>query len=257
MNFLQFNPRVIGHRGACAYAPENTMSSFVKAAQLGIQWVEFDVMQAAGGEVVIFHDESLDRTSDGRGKIHQFPLSYLESLDAGSWFHPHFSGERIPALLTVIQFLQEANMSANIELKAVKGQEKNLVKRVMDELSPFLKNRNHQFIFSSFSIETLYYLREYDKDCQIGLLLHEWKNDWEKICESLQCVSVHVNHEIMTKTKAKKIHSLHKALLCYTVNDAARANKLFSWGVDAVFSDAPDKIIIGIKNDRDISNFKG
>lgn len=243
MHFLQFNPPVIGHRGASAYAPENTLASFVKAAQLGLQWVEFDAMQTACGEIIIFHDEDLNRTSDGKGAIMQRPFSYLQSLDAGAWFHPRFSGERIPVLQTVIQFLQEANMSANIELKAVEGQEKKLVKRVMDEMSPFLKKNNYQFIFSSFSLETLHYLREYDKHCQIGLLLHEWKKNWEKTCESLQCVSVHVNHEIMTKAKAKKIKSLNKALLCYTVNDAVRANQLFSWGADAVFSDVPDKIL--------------
>ena len=91
---LQFLPPVIAHRGASAYAPENTLAAFVKAAQLGIRWIECDVMQAACGEVIIFHDETLERTTNGKGDVDRYPYSYLQSLDAGSWFDPIFSGEK-------------------------------------------------------------------------------------------------------------------------------------------------------------------
>ena len=73
--------------------------------------------------------------------------------------------------------------------------------------------------------------------------MHEWEPDWEDICLSLQCVSIHVNHEIMTPAAAMSIKTMKKALLCYTVNEAKRAKELYSWGVDAVFSDVPDKIL--------------
>lgn len=241
---MKFNPPVIGHRGACAYAPENTMASFVKAAQLGVKWVEFDVMQSADGVPVIFHDELLNRTTNGEGEIHDYPYAYLQSLDAGTWFHPDFSCERIPTLMTVIEFLRDAGMSANIEIKALPGQEEKLIKKVMSEMRPYLSANNQNYLFSSFSMQALHVLRKHAPDCQMGLLLHEWEADWQSTCQSLNCVSVHVNEEIMSKEAADEIKAMDKLLLCYTVNDAARAKELFTWGVDAVFSDAPDVVLL-------------
>jgi len=243
MTILQFHPPVIAHRGASAYAPENTLAAFTKAAQMGIKWVEFDVMQAACGEPVIFHDELLDRTTDGHGEVGNFPYSVLAKLDAGAWFDPIYAGERIPTLLHILEFLHNFNMSANIEIKALPGQEEQLVKRVLQDMAisaPFTRGR---ILFSSFSTDALRFLRQYDPDCLIGLLQHEWDPEWQALCASLGCVSVHANDEILTADVAQKIKGMGKALLCYTVNSPVRAQELYSWGVDAVFSDAPDKIL--------------
>lgn len=240
---LNFQPPVIAHRGASAYAPENTIAAFTKAAQLGIKWIEFDVMQAADGEPIIFHDDTLDRTTNGHGDVIQHSYAYLHALDAGAWFDPLYSGEKIPSLQHVIEFLQNTNMSANVEIKALPGHDEQLVIRVVKEMSAYLATSRSTILFSSFSIDALHYLRKYAPDCLLGLLLHEWEADWQHICTNLQCVSVHVNHEIMTPDAAHKIKSMGKKLLCYTVNDPIRARELYSWGVDAVFSDAPDKML--------------
>lgn len=240
MTSLHFHPPVIGHRGACAYAPENTMSSFIKAAQLNIKWVEFDVMPSSDGIPVIIHDDTLNRTTNGKGDVSHFPYAYLQTLDAGKWFDYSFSSERIPSLMTVIEFLQNAKMSANIEIKALPEHEEKLIQRVMTEMKPYLSKANDHFLFSSFSITALQLLRKASPHCHIGLLLHEWHPDWKNICHSLNCISVHVNEEIMTEKAAHEIKSMGKILLCYTVNDQRRAKELYAWGVDAVFSDAPD-----------------
>jgi glycerophosphoryl diester phosphodiesterase len=92
-------------------------------------------------------------------------------------------------------------------------------------------------------MKSLRYLRLYSPTCFIGLLLHEWRPDWEEDCLLLNCVSVHVNNDILTEEMAKKVKSMNKLLLCYTVNDPERAKTLYHWGVDAVFSDVPDRII--------------
>lgn len=239
---LQFHPPVIGHRGACGYAPENTMASFIKAAQLNLKWVEFDVMESSDSVPVLFHDDYLHRTTNGRGLLCEHPYAYLQSLDAGKWFDTTFSGERIPSLISVIQFLREAHISANIEIKTLPGHEKKLVPLVIDQMQPYLQKGNDQYLFSSFSFEALRLLRQHSSDCQIGMLLHRWEKNWQELCEELNCVSVHVNEEILTPETAGKIKEMGKILLCYTVNDASRAQELFSWGVDAVFSDLPDRI---------------
>jgi len=154
-NSLHFDPPVIGHRGACAYAPENTMASFLKAAQLKLKWIEFDVMDSSDGVPVIFHDDYLDRTTNGKGLVNQYSFAYLQTLDAGKYFDPAFSCERIPSLLTVIEFLQDAKMSANIEIKTLPGHEEKLIQRVMKEMQPYMKAGNQQMLISGFQVREI------------------------------------------------------------------------------------------------------
>ncbi|EKD71951.1 MAG: Glycerophosphoryl diester esterase [uncultured bacterium] len=239
---LHFDPPVIGHRGACGYAPENTLASFTKAAQLGIKWVEFDVMLTADGKPVIFHDETLDRTTNATGNLGQFTFDYLSSLDAGAWFDTRFAGEKIPSLVTVLEWMKETGVSANVEIKPLPGQDRITVANAVKDIVEFFPQPSPSILFSSFSVDSLYYLREQLPTCYMGLLIHEWLPNWLQIVRELNCISVHVNEDIITRETALKIKSMEKFLLCYTVNDPARANELYTWGVDAVFSDVPDKI---------------
>lgn len=239
---LQFMPPVIAHRGASGYAPENSLSAFVKAAQLGIKWVEFDVMQAACGEAVIFHDDLLDRTSNGKGPVIAQPYQVLEQLDSGQWFHQMYAGERILSLRQLLIFLYENKMHANIELKAAPGHDESLVDKVLDVIEGLRPKVPDTILFSSFSVHALKYLHTIAPNHLLGLLIHDFDFDWEKAAYQLNCVSLHVNQEIMTEVIAKQLKSTAKKLLCYTVNDPLRASILFSWGIDAVFSDVPDII---------------
>lgn len=244
VNELKFLPPVIAHRGASAYAPENTLIAFVKAAQLGIRWIECDVMEAACGTPIIFHDETLDRTTNGKGSVISYPYSYLQSLDAGSWFDLKFAGEKIPSLGALLGLLQNTKLHANIEIKALPGREEALVKTVAKEICTQLGEQPDNILFSSFSVAALHALRRYLPHCKMGLLLHEWEPDWQKDYDALHCVSLHVNHEIIFPELASQIKRENKILLCYTVNSRQRALDLYSFGVDAVFSDAPDQIFI-------------
>lgn len=241
-DLLQFKPPVIAHRGACGYAPENTMVAFAKAAQLGIKWVEFDVMLAACGEAIVFHDETLERTTNGQGLLKNNCYQQLFSLDAGKWFDPIFSGERVPTLEQVLLFLKANNMSANIEIKPLPGQEESTALKALEVTNSIFPQPHQATLFSSFSFDALRILRQQSSDCLIGVLLHEWEKNWEEVCDEVNCVSVHVNEEIMTKEMAAKIKGMGKYLLCYTVNDPGRAQELYAWGVDAVFSDVPDRL---------------
>jgi glycerophosphoryl diester phosphodiesterase len=242
---LHLDPPVLAHRGASKIAPENTLAAFTNAALLDIHAIEFDVMQAACGEVVVIHDETLERTTNGKGRVCDYPYSYLRTLDAGSWFNSRFSGERIPSLIQILDFLSNhKNMLANVELKAPAGSEDALVKRVLSDMGSFLATENDRVIFSSFSVPALISLRERSTTAAIGLLMHEWLPNWQDICTKLGCVSVNVNHAILTPATARDIKSKGYALMCYTVDDPIRARELYSWGVDAVFSNNPDKIAL-------------
>jgi glycerophosphoryl diester phosphodiesterase len=240
---LNINPPIIAHRGASYDAPENTLIAFTKAAQMGIKWVEFDVMLAACGEPIVFHDETLDRTTSGCGNVGDYPYAHLRSLDAGGWFNARFSGERIPTLAAVLEFLQLANMCANVEIKPLPGQDKATAVRCLQEVERYFPQPNPAILFSSFSVDALRYAREQSADCLLGFLMHDWLDDWDAIGKSLSCVSMNVFEEILTEERVHKIKQAGYLLLTYTVNDLKRANELYAWGVDAVFSDVPDVIL--------------
>lgn len=242
---LSFHPPVIAHRGASGYAPENTIAAFVKAAQLGVKWVEFDVLLAACGKPVLIHDAMLSKTTTGTGKVHEHTFAALQSLDAGRWFDAIYAGERIPSLVDAMTFLQGVRMNANVELKSSIDDER-LVKQVVKEMAPFLEVSGCQVLFSSFSFNILKLMRKYAPQCQLGMLLHDWEPNWLGMCENFQCASINVSERILTRDEAMVIKGSNKALLCYTVNNVFRAKELFSWGVDAVFTDFPDKILDGL-----------
>lgn len=238
---LQFHPPVIAHRGANRLAPENTLSAFRLAKTLGVQWVEFDVMLAACGETVIIHDETVDRTTNGKGRVIDFPYNELKKLDAGSWFNPAYAHEKIPTLRETLVLLQELKLAANIEIKALVGHEVetvNQVFRVLYEMEPTIP-----ILVTSFSVNALRHARKIAPKIYLGHLMDSLDEGWEIICDELNCAIVDLNQEILTKEIVLEVKKSHRLLLSFTVNEKARAEQLFSWGVDAVFSDCPDVIL--------------
>ncbi len=229
---IHFHPPIIAHRGASALAPENTLAAFLKAKELGIQWVEFDVMLSASGEVVVIHDEDLNRTTNATGRVIDYPYRFIKTLDAGSWFDRKYYQEKIPTLSQVLDFLSQEKMAANIEIKALKGYEALLTKYVMDTVSQY----EMPFFISSFSRKVLEEVRTHHADIPIGYLMDTWDTDWEKFCDHISARLVDVNHEILTKESIQEIKSTKRQLLAYTVDDPMRAQELLSLGVDAVFS---------------------
>lgn len=241
MDLILPQPPIIAHRGLSFYAPENTMIAFYKAIEQGWRWIECDVMLSHDRIPIVFHDEELARTTNGVGNPGEFSFSYLQTLDAGRWFRSSFAGEKIPSLEQLLLFMQNHPLQLNLEIKPLSGQEILTVEVVLALLKkyPHLRSR---ILFSSFSLLALQHLRRLDSTCLIGLLLHEWADSWQETCKDLHCVSIHINQEVLTAEKVAAVKASNKALFSYTVNEKQRAEQLFSWGVDAVFSDAPDRI---------------
>lgn len=245
MEALTFNPPVIAHRGASAYAPENTLIAFSKAVQLGARWIELDVRLSASNEVVVLHDATLERTTNGHGGVCSYPYAYLQSLDAGGWFAPCFSQERIPTLQQVLDFAVDKGLSVNIELKPLDGKEEGLVKAVL-AITNATDCRGSTILYSSFNIKAMQVLRALNKHAHIGFLMHELIPNWIDSADQLKASTININHRIITKDLAYQVKSMQKMLTCYTVNDPYRANELYSLGVDAVFTDQPDVILSAI-----------
>ena len=235
-------PRIIGHRGACGLAPENTVASFRKAAELGVRWVEFDVHLSADGVPVVIHDDTVNRTTSGRGKVAKLGLAELQALDAGTWFQPRFQGERVPTLEAIVALLGKLGLGAVVEIKPSPGTEvetaeatvRLLLKRWPDHLPPPM--------VSSFEIEALERAHEVAPGIARALLVGRVRDGWQHEVDRLGCSALHADQERLdAKTVASVTHA-GLPLFAYTVNDAARAADLFRWGVAAVFSDRPDLI---------------
>lgn len=232
--------KIIGHRGASAYAPENTLAAFNKALALGCRFIEFDVMCSADGEPFVFHDDNLKRTTNGRGDIGLVESAYLQTLDAGSWFSRQFKDERIPHFKEALQWLTSSDVQANVEIKPYKGMEEQTTIAVMSHINRYWPAEKALPLVSSFSWDALSLCRSIAPEMPLGLLLDAWDAQWLQKAKQLQCFSIHFNRRVLTAERVKAIKAQGYILCAYTVNRKRLANKLFHWGVDAVFSDYPD-----------------
>jgi glycerophosphoryl diester phosphodiesterase len=138
---------VIAHRGASGYAPENTVSAFKKAIMMKADMIEFDVHLTKDGKVVLMHDKTVDRTTDGKGKVKEMTLKELKKLDAGLWFDKKFKGEKIPTLEKVLKKFK-GKILFNIEIKSEGTEEEivRLIKKYKLEKDVMVSSFNHQFL---------------------------------------------------------------------------------------------------------------
>lgn len=232
--------QIIGHRGALAYAPENTLASFNKAYDLGCRFIEFDVMLSADGEPFIFHDNQLKRTTNGKGDIGLVTADYLRQLDAGRKYSKQFQGEKIPTLQETILWLTEKGVHANIEIKPYPGKVQQTTIAVLTHINRFWPSDKAPPLLSSFDLEALALCQSLAPEMPLGLLLDTWQDNWLQLAGDLHCRSVHLSKRAVIKDRVSAIKQQGYEVYVYTVNWKRQAKKLFKWGVDAVFSDYPD-----------------
>jgi len=225
---------IFAHRGASAYAPENTKASFLKAIELGAKAFEFDVQITLDGEYVVFHDYTLSRTSSGKGILAHQTLSELKKLDIGNWFDQKFSEEKILTLEETIELLPK-DVFLNIELKRDKGDERYFGEKLIEIIKP-IKDR---VLISSFDWELLKYLNKLDSAINFGVLIDKYYEDFSEDLEKLpfEPYSINPNYKMIDK-KFMEEYSKYK-IIAYTVNDLETIIKLEELGVYGVFCNYP------------------
>jgi glycerophosphoryl diester phosphodiesterase len=236
-------PKLFAHRGGGALAPENTMAGMHIAAAHRFNAVEFDVKLSADGIAMLMHDDTLERTTNGVGVFKDKTATELEMLDAGSWMASFLHGsthERIPRFSAVMHFLHTHGMNANIEIKPCPGREVETGRLVAQLTDEIVRAHTVKPLLTSFSIDALRAARHIAPSLPIGLLVEQYAATDEAILDELQCVSLHCAHDYITPDLVKQIHDQGRRLLSYTVNDVARAETLFSFGVDGIFTDQLD-----------------
>lgn len=231
-------PIVIAHRGDKRFAPENTLSAFRQAADKGADAIEFDVKLSADGKVIVLHDKSVDRTTNGTGKAANLSLAELRTLDAGVLFPSQFPGEKIPTLEEVFKSVGE-RLHLNIELTNYSTLNDNLVEKVVELV------KNHKMMekvfFSSFSTRNLLLAQRLLPEVPRGLLtlpgiLGFWGRTfgWRGDYYALNPYYSDISNELIAK-----IHSAGKSVIVWTVNNEADVRRMIGLSVDGLITDDP------------------
>ena len=230
--------KVIAHRGGAARVPENTLAAFRWAAEQGCQWMELDISLLGDGTPVIIHDQTLERTTDGQGALADLSAADLEGIDAGAWFGADFAGARIPTLRQLLQLCAELGLGANLELKPDETNAAALVEataRVLEEeglvAGPWL--------FSSFDHHALALMAERLPQVPRGLLYEGIEGDWRAKARAMGTVSLHLDQELIDPAFIAEARAEGLEVFVYTLNDAERAQMLFSAGLSGLFTDDP------------------
>ncbi len=269
---------VIAHRGASAYAPENTMVSFRKAMELKADWFELDVHLTADNKLAIIHDDELKRVTGAEGKVTQKKWDEIKNLDAGSWFSSEYKGERIPLLEDTLK-LAKNKIGVYIELKSsdndhpiipliimnIAGKDKMTpeLKKKLDDVIYGSKSRNitlaqetinavrkmkieKQVVIQTFSPVICYVLINEAPDLRTEFLGEEseehpeWWNYYVLFGKLLNVAGMNVNRKHLTKERIDQFHADGKTVAVWTVDDEEEMKKFANWGVDSIITNKPD-----------------
>ncbi len=236
-------PNIIAHRGSPREAPENTLASFRKAKAAGATWVEFDVALTKDSRPVIFHDDSLERTSDGQGLLCEMDFEGVKHLDAGSWFARNFAGEHIPTLEETLELLAELELGFNMELKTDPGREAELAKVALPIAIDMWPKHLATPLISSFSRIAIAATRELATAWPLDVIYDRIPAEWSEDAQKLGLAAIGANHKHLTREQVMDIRGSGLKLSAYTVNETERAATLFQWGVDAIFTDVPGEMV--------------
>lgn len=232
-------PTIFAHRGASAHAPENTLASFKLALQHGAPAIELDVKLSLDGEMVVIHDQTVDRTTDGTGRVNKLPLAALQALDAGFKFNPKYKGEKIPTLSEVFEEIG-SQLFINIEITNYASPFDALPEKVAE----LVKHHGIQqsVLFSSFLGLNLRRAHSIVPDVPLGLLTDagiQGRIARALFGSSSPYQAVHPEAGDITPHLIERFHRLNRRVHTYTVNDPSTMRRLFAWGIDGIFTDDP------------------
>ena len=233
--------RIVAHRGSSAAAPENTLAAFRRAVEEGADAVELDVRLSADGEVVVIHDATVRRTTDGRGTVAGTTLTALRRLDAGAWRAPRFAGERIPTLAEVLAEIPPS-VGLNVELKPgrARGSGPALVERTGRILAA--AHRDPSILVTSFQHGLIARFKELHPSIPTGILLHPLRAGSRSPVRAARAIGAEYivfGSRTLTKRLTRRAHEEGLRVAEYTVDTEARLRRARRYGVDAVITNVP------------------
>jgi len=243
-------PLIIAHRGFRAKYPENTLIAFQAALDAGVTMIELDVTQTRDGKLVVMHDITLDRTTNGRGPVNGYFLKELKKLDAGSWFNPVFASQHVPELEEVLELVQGRAL-INIEIKpnpdniphpsdAIERQVVELVNR---------KNAHDAVLISSFDRAILEKIKLLANPPPLALISRDPADSSTlTFCRRLKIFSWHPNHAILSYEQVNLMHSAGIRVFPYNADTPEEVKRMFDLNVDGIISNDPLFVIDWLKH---------
>ena len=231
------NSVVTAHRGASGSAPENTMIAMKKALETGAGYAELDVQETSDGELILLHDNTLERTSGIAWNIWETPYDSLLKIEVGAWFAPEFANEPVPKLADVMDAVK-GKMKLNIELK-MNGHQKELTEKVVDLIHE--KQFENNCVITSFDLDAVKKVRHLDRNLKIGYIFSKYPENEDVFTADVDILSVKyklVNEEFMKKARA---HG--KEVFVWTVNDPELMKQYLKQGVTSIITNYPEKLI--------------
>lgn len=241
----------MGHRGAQGLAPENTVAAFQVATSLGVPF-ELDAMMCGSGELVVFHDETLERTTDGRGLLSETPLATLETLDAGAHFSEATAGEPIPQLSAVLSEFG-GSVLINIEVKGGRGASSAVL---ADAVVSAVESAAlvEQVIVTSFNPFILEAIRAENPDILRGQIYGTFRGADLSVLEKVLLRNLAFNRRVApdllmmesahaTRGRLRRLHRLGYRVFVWTVNEREEVERVRSIGVDGIITDYPDRVL--------------
>jgi glycerophosphoryl diester phosphodiesterase len=224
----------IAHRGASGRFPENTLKAFDAAIDAGAQMCELDVQLTLDGALVVIHDETVERTTDGRGAVRSMTLAELKRLDAGVRFGREFKGERIPMLEDVMA-LADGRCGLNIELKGA-----GVERRVCELLAE--RRALATAMISSFDWDALAVVRHFEPRVRVGLLATQWPARVVGAAFELKAESINPQADIVTEDLCIAAHERNLSVYTWTVDEPGEMRRLIAFGVDGIMTNYPERL---------------
>ncbi len=270
--------QVIAHRGASHYAPENTMASFQAARDMGADWFELDCHLSRDGEVMIIHDNELERTTGAKGLVAESDCAYLRGLDAGAWKGPEFAGQRLPLFSECLDFAKNT-IGVYVEIKNI-ADDTALMGQILKEAEPYTvmtpesacsimraietsgtrnleltrkviamireRGMQNQVVIQSFSPVICAIARieapEMRVEALSGVKVDE-PEMWELVCRWLFLLDLdglNLSHESVTPGRMATIKQAGKSVAVWTVDEEAIITRVVGFGADAIITNRPD-----------------
>jgi len=240
---------IIGHRGASGHAPENTLAAFKKAVALGATFIETDLQLSRDARFVAIHDDTLDRTTNGQGKVHDQTLAALRRFDAGSWFGSDYTGERIPTLEEILEFSKKNDIVFYLELKPSGswGGEHALIGALRES------GEVARVVVISFDHTILAGLRKIEPTLMTGVLYDGQLANPLTTAVDVGARQLVVRGDLVTPAMIVEARKRDLQVVCWTVNHPAHIRLLIAAGVDGIMSDYPDRLVAALKKDGEKS----
>ncbi|MBP1124691.1 MULTISPECIES: glycerophosphodiester phosphodiesterase family protein [Pseudomonas] len=238
---------LIAHRGASAFAPENTLEAIELAARMGAQWVEIDVKLTRDGALVVIHDDTLDRTTSGQGAVVLNTLEHIRSLDAGRWFSSTYAGVAVPTFEEVVDTVIRLGLGLQVELKPTTGDDLETAEAAIPLLRQKWPRDHHKLFVSSFSTRALGKARALWEEVPLCLASLVAPADPATLLAEYDCQILHVVDPFLNECHLSRLRDSAVEFAVATVNDPHRARYLLSRGAQSVITDYPNLLDINAR----------